>query len=136
LRESAECCIRCNSARFGQDCNGGGYQTIADFITDLFADGGDGILQFQDGTPALTSAQWTELDAALAKAPSPSPAPASPAASSTASPPASPSVPAGGGNCAAAEPSAAGQAAGADQEPALLGAGLARLTPTAGGEQR
>ena len=60
-----------------QDCNGGGYQSITAFIADLFADGGDGILQFQDGTPALTSAQWTELDAALAKAPNPAPAPAS-----------------------------------------------------------
>ena len=39
--------------------------------------GEDGILQFQDGTPALTSAQWTELDAALAKAPNPAPATAS-----------------------------------------------------------
>jgi hypothetical protein len=56
-----------------QDCNGGSYQTITSFIADLFADGGDGILQFQDGTPALTSAQWTELDAALAKAPNPAP---------------------------------------------------------------
>jgi hypothetical protein len=56
------------------DCDGGGYQTITGFIADLFADGGDGILQFQDGTPALTGAQWTELDAALAKAPNPAPA--------------------------------------------------------------
>ena len=63
-----------------QDCNGGGYQTITGFIADLFADGGDGILQFQDGTPALTSAQWTELDRALAKAPNPATA-SSPAAS-------------------------------------------------------
>jgi hypothetical protein len=105
-----------------QKCNGGGYQTITSFIADLFSNGGDGILQFQDGTPALTSAQWTELDAALAKAPSPSsPAPASPTASSAASPP----------NCAAAAPRAAGQATGAKKEPPLLGAGL---SATAGGE--
>ena len=77
MRGSAECCIRCNSARFSQECNGGSYQTITGFIADLFADGGDGILQFQDGTPVLTSAQWTELDAALAKAPNPAPATAS-----------------------------------------------------------
>jgi hypothetical protein len=60
-----------------QNCNGGSYQSITAFITDLFADGGDGILQFQDATPALTSAQWTELDAALARAPNPAQAPAS-----------------------------------------------------------
>ncbi|HET9972567.1 MAG TPA: hypothetical protein VFQ68_30325 [Streptosporangiaceae bacterium] len=60
-----------------QNCDGGSYQSITGFIADLFADGGDGILQFQDGTPALTSAQWTELDAALAKAPNAAPAPAS-----------------------------------------------------------
>jgi hypothetical protein len=61
----------------GQNCNGQGYETITDFMSDLFSDGGDGILQFQDGTPALTSAQWSELDAALAKAPHPAPSPAS-----------------------------------------------------------
>ena len=84
LREPEECCIRCNSAHFSQDCNGGSYQTITAFIADLFADGGDGILQFQDGTPALTSAQWTELDAALAKVSAPAPATASSAAPSPA----------------------------------------------------
>jgi len=60
-----------------QDCNGGSYQTITTFMADLFSAGGDGILQFQDGTTALTSAQWTELDAALAKAPQPTASPAS-----------------------------------------------------------
>lgn len=75
-----------------QECNGGGYQTITGFIAGLFADGGDGILQFQDGTPALTSAQWTELDAALAKAPNPAPA----TASSPAPSPAPTSTPAEG----------------------------------------
>jgi leader peptidase (prepilin peptidase) / N-methyltransferase len=65
-----------------QDCNGGRYQTITSFISDLFRNGGDGILQFQDGTTALTSAQWSELDAALARAPHPAPA-SSPARSPT-----------------------------------------------------
>lgn len=68
-----------------QDCDGGAYQTITDFIAALFADGGDGILQFQDETPALTGAQWTELDRALAKAPHPAPATASSPAPSPAS---------------------------------------------------
>ena len=71
LRESAECCIRCNSAHFSQDCDGHRYETISGFMSDLFKDGGDGVLQFQDGTPALNSGQWTELDGALAKAPHP-----------------------------------------------------------------
>jgi hypothetical protein len=92
-----------------QDCDGGSYQSITAFIADLFADGGDGILQFQDGTPALTSAQWTELDAALAKAPNPAPAPASspvpsPAPTST---PAESNPGAGHGDPGAAEPVAA-----------------------------
>jgi hypothetical protein len=61
-----------------QDCNGGSYETITGFMADLFSDGGDGILQFQDdGTAALTSAQWSELDTALAKAPQPAASPAS-----------------------------------------------------------
>jgi hypothetical protein len=51
-------------------------------MSDLFNNGGDGILQFQDGTTALTSAQWSELDAALAKAPRPAPSPANSPASS------------------------------------------------------
>jgi hypothetical protein len=73
-----------------QDCNGGSYQTITGFIADLFADGGDGILQFQDGTPTLTSAEWTELDRALAKAPNPA------TASSPAPSPSPTSIPAEG----------------------------------------
>ena len=122
-----------------QDCDGQGYETISGFMSDLFKDGGDGILQFQDGTPALTSAQWTELDAALAKAPHP--APASPPASSPPSPPASSPTPAstptggGSGNCAAAEPSAAGQATGTENGPALLRAGHGLPSGTGGGEQ-
>jgi hypothetical protein len=89
------------------DCNGGSsYQTITSFIADLFSAGGDGILQFQDGTPALTSAQWTELDAALAKAPHPAaslPSPPAPSPASTpATPPAASNPAGGGGNCIAA----------------------------------
>jgi hypothetical protein len=131
LREPKECCIRCNSAHFGEECNGGGYQTITSFIADLFQAGGDGILQYQDGTPALTSAQWSELDAALAKAPHP--APASPPASSPT--PASTPTGGGGGNCAAAEPSAAGQATSTERGPALLRAGHGLPSGTGGGEQ-
>jgi hypothetical protein len=95
------------------DCDGHSYQTITSFISDLFANGGDGILQFQDGTPALTSAQWTELDRALAKAPQ--------SASSPASPP--------------AVPRAIGQATGAEQEPALPRAWHVLFPETAGDRQ-
>ena len=44
-----------------------GYQTIPKFISTLCSHGGDGVLQFQDGTPALSKKQWTQLDSALAK---------------------------------------------------------------------
>jgi hypothetical protein len=100
-----------------QDCNGGSYETITNFMADLFSNGGDGILQFQDGTVSLTSAQWSELDAALAKAPQPAASPASSPASSPA--PASTSTGGGGGNCAAAALTTAGQVAWAEKEPAL-----------------
>jgi hypothetical protein len=100
--------MRCNSAHFSQDCDGHGYETISSFMSDLFKDGGDGILQFQDGTPALTSAQWTELDAALAKAPhqaaSPPSPPAPPPASTPATSPAASNPAGGGGNCTAPLP--------------------------------
>jgi hypothetical protein len=46
--------------------NSSGYETIPKFISDLCSNGGDGILQFQDGSPALSSNQWTQLDKALA----------------------------------------------------------------------
>jgi len=45
----------------------GGYESITNYIKDMAADGGDGILQFQEGLPALKSSQWSELDAALAQ---------------------------------------------------------------------
>lgn len=60
-----------------QDCADGSYQTITSFMPDLFSNGGGGILWFQDRTTDLTSAQRSELDAALAKAPYPASTPAS-----------------------------------------------------------
>jgi hypothetical protein len=125
-----------------QSCDGGRYETITGFIADLFADGGDGILQFQDGTPALTSAQWSELDTAIAKAPHQAPSTASPLAPSTASPPAASPTPAGtptgggDGNCTTAVPKAAGQASAAEHEPTLPPAGHGRRPGAPGGERR
>jgi hypothetical protein len=122
-----------------QQCNGGGYQSITSFIAELFQAGGDGVLQYQDGTPSLTSAQWSELDAALARAPHP--APASPPTASPPSPPASSPTPAstptagGSGNCPAAVPNAVGQATSTGKGPALLRAGHGLPSGTAGGEQ-
>jgi hypothetical protein len=45
--------------------DGSGYESLKDFISDLCSSGGDGVLQFQDGTAAMSSTQWTELDNAL-----------------------------------------------------------------------
>lgn len=46
----------------------GGYESITNYIKDMAADGGDGILQFQEqGMPVLSSSQWSQLDAALAQ---------------------------------------------------------------------
>jgi hypothetical protein len=42
-----------------------GYQSLRGFISDLCANGGDGVLQFQDYT-TLSGTQWGELDKALA----------------------------------------------------------------------
>jgi mannan endo-1,4-beta-mannosidase len=47
----------------------GGTQTVTQFVQAALKDGATGLLQFQDGTPALTKAQWSELDAALTHAP-------------------------------------------------------------------
>jgi beta-mannanase len=47
----------------------GGTQTVTQFVQAALADGASGLLQFQDSTPALSSEQWSELDAALASAP-------------------------------------------------------------------
>jgi hypothetical protein len=46
--------------------DGSGYESLPGFISDLCSSGGDGVLQYQDGLPALSGAQWTELDNALA----------------------------------------------------------------------
>ena len=44
-----------------------GYQSITGFIRDLCSHGGDGVLQYQDGTAIpLSGTQWSELDNALA----------------------------------------------------------------------
>jgi transcriptional regulator with XRE-family HTH domain len=45
--------------------DGSGYESLTGFISDLCADGGDGVLQFQE-TETLSRIQWTELDSALA----------------------------------------------------------------------
>ncbi len=48
--------------------DGSGYQSLPGFISDLCANGGDGVLQFQDDdtAPPLSGGQWNELDQALA----------------------------------------------------------------------
>ena len=47
--------------------DGGGYESIPNFISDLCSNGGDGVLEWEDGgAPSMTSTQWTELDNALA----------------------------------------------------------------------
>lgn len=43
----------------------GGTQTVTAFLKAALQDGATGILQFQDGSAALSSKQWSELDAAL-----------------------------------------------------------------------
>jgi hypothetical protein len=47
--------------------DGSGYESIPNFISDLCSNGGDGVLEWEDGgAPAMSSTQWTELDNALA----------------------------------------------------------------------
>jgi len=47
--------------------DGNVYQSIAGFISDLCSSGGDGVLQYQDGSALpLSGTQWNELDKALA----------------------------------------------------------------------
>jgi beta-mannanase len=43
----------------------GGTQTVTAFVKAALAAGATGLVQFQDGSPALSSAQLSELDAAL-----------------------------------------------------------------------
>jgi hypothetical protein len=98
--------------------DGSGYESLKGFISDLCSNGGDGVLEFQDGTATMSSTQWSELDSALAGdcgsgsggsggggggSPSTSP-------STSTSPSASPSSTAGGGGsggCANAAPATA-----------------------------
>ena len=46
--------------------DGSGYQSLPGFISDLCANGGDGVLQFQ-AARALSGRQWSELGKALAR---------------------------------------------------------------------
>ena len=92
--------------------DGSGYESLPDFVSDLCSNGGDGVLQFQDGTTALTGTQWTELDNALAAdcgAGSSPTASASASASSSPTASASPTSTSGGGSggCANAAPATA-----------------------------
>lgn len=43
-----------------------GTQTVTQFVQAALADGASGFLIFEDGTPPMSSQQWSELDAALA----------------------------------------------------------------------
>jgi hypothetical protein len=52
-----------------------GYESITSFMKDLFADGGSGVLEWEDGSQHMSAAQWSELDAALANAPGGTPPP-------------------------------------------------------------
>jgi hypothetical protein len=45
--------------------DGSGYQTIPQFISALCTAGGTGILEFEDGSAAMTSTQWGEANTAL-----------------------------------------------------------------------
>jgi hypothetical protein len=135
-----------------QSCNGGSYETITGFINDLFAAGGDGVLQFQDGTTGLSSAQWAELDTALAAHPAtatasaPAPAATTTTAAATPAPSSSPAPTAtptpsgtatstGSGNCAATAAQAGGQAPWAEKRPGQLPAWRARWSRHDGGAQ-
>ena len=44
-----------------------GYESIPSFIKDMAAAGGSGVLEWEDGSGHMTSAQWSQLDAALAQ---------------------------------------------------------------------
>lgn len=67
-----------------QDLGAGGFDSITKFMNDLFADNGTGILEFEDGLPPMTNAQWSELDTVLAAhagstpPPTPTPTPTTP----------------------------------------------------------
>lgn len=66
-----------------QDLGSGSFDSITKFINDDFADGGSGFLEFEDGLPQMSAAQWNEADAALAaneggSTPTPTPTPTTP----------------------------------------------------------
>jgi beta-mannanase len=44
-----------------------GTQTVTRFVRAALADGASGLLIYQDGSPKMSSQQWSELDAALAR---------------------------------------------------------------------
>lgn len=49
--------------------DGSGYESVTNFMNDMFAAGGSGVLEFEDpswNAPQMTSQQWTELDNAIA----------------------------------------------------------------------
>jgi hypothetical protein len=65
--------------------DGSGYETISSFISDLCSNGGDGVLEWEDGgAPSMTSTQWTELDNALASDCGPSGGTSAPAVTTSA----------------------------------------------------
>ena len=84
-----------------------GYESLPGFISDLCSNGGDGVLQFQDGSTALTSAQWTQLDAALASDCGTGTGTGGSSPTASASPSPSTSSTGGGGSCASAVPGSA-----------------------------
>ena len=52
-----------------QPLGSSGYESIPNFIKDLFAAGGTGVLEWEDGSPKMSAAQWSQLNAALAAYP-------------------------------------------------------------------
>lgn len=78
-----------------------GYESIPNFISDLFKDGGDGVLEFSP--TSVSNAQWTQLDNALAAGSpvtNPTPTPTPTPTKTTPSPTPTPSpTNSGGGGC-------------------------------------
>ena len=106
----------------------GSYESMDGFIADLCKAGGDGVLQFQDGTPAMSSSQWAQLDAALnahCRA-SATTQPTLPAPGSTTAPPTSPATTAPA--IPAAQPTAASPGFQAPGAPRITGRFPATVT--------
>ena len=53
------------STNLSSETGTGGTQTVTQFVQAALADGASGLLEYEDGAPALTSSQWSQLDAAL-----------------------------------------------------------------------